>query len=223
MSDVVISVENLSKSYRLGQIGTGTLSRNLEIWLTKIRGKPNPYFRIGQSGQVELGVQTLWVIKDISFKVQQGEVLGIIGHNDVGKSTLFKILSRITAPSSGLVKIIGRIASLLVVGAGFVPELTGQDNFFGAILGLSKNEIKKKFDEIVAFAELVRFIDTTVKRYSSGMFVRLAFSVAAHLDPDYPLFDVLPDQFYRINQTPVKKRHGATILDPKFLLENSFL
>jgi len=191
MPKTVISVENLSKSYRLGQIGTGTLSRDLEIWLAKLRGKPNPYLKIGQTDPSELDGETLWALRDVSFQVQQGEVLGIIGRNGAGKSTLLKILSRVTAPTSGQVKVKGRIASLLEVGTGFHPELTGRENIFlnGAILGMSKQEVQRKFDEIVSFAEVEKFVDTPVKRYSSGMYVRLAFAVAAHLESEILLVD----------------------------------
>lgn len=198
MPKTVISVENLSKSYRLGQIGTGTLSRDLEIWLAKLRGKPNPYLKIGQEGydQPQSSVSgppsdLLWALQDVSFQVQQGEVLGIIGRNGAGKSTLLKILSRVTAPTSGQVKVKGRIASLLEVGTGFHPELTGRENIFlnGAILGMSKQEVQRKFDEIVNFAEVEKFVDTPVKRYSSGMYVRLAFAVAAHLESEILLVD----------------------------------
>ncbi len=191
MSQTVISVENLSKSYRLGQIGTGTLSRDLEVWLAKLRGKPNPLLRIGEKDHGNQDGETLWALKDVSFQVQQGEVLGIIGRNGAGKSTLLKILSRVTAPTSGVIKVKGRIASLLEVGTGFHPELTGRENIYlnGAILGMTKQEITRKFDEIVAFAEIEKFIDTPVKRYSSGMYVRLAFAVAAHLESEILLVD----------------------------------
>jgi lipopolysaccharide transport system ATP-binding protein len=187
----VISVENLSKSYRLGQIGTGTLSRDLEIWFAKLRGKPNPFLRINQQDHSNRAGEVLWALKDVSFEVEQGEVLGIIGRNGAGKSTLLKILSRVTAPTSGEIKVKGRIASLLEVGTGFHPELTGRENIYlnGAIMGMSKDEVRRKFDEIVAFAEVEKFIDTPVKRYSSGMYVRLAFAVAAHLDPEILLID----------------------------------
>lgn len=191
MSKTVISVENLSKSYRLGQIGTGTLSRDLEVWWAKVRGKPNPLLKIGQTDHGNQERETLWALKDVSFQVQQGEVLGIIGRNGAGKSTLLKILSRVTAPTSGQVKVKGRIASLLEVGTGFHPELTGRENIFlnGAILGMSKQEVQRKFDEIVSFAEVEKFVDTPVKRYSSGMYVRLAFAVAAHLESEILLVD----------------------------------
>ncbi len=191
MSYPVISVENLSKSYRLGQIGTGTLTNDLKVWAARVRGKPNPLLRIGQTDHGNRSGEILWALKDVSFKVEQGEVLGIIGRNGAGKSTLLKILSRVTAPTSGCVKVKGRIASLLEVGTGFHPELTGRENIYlnGAILGMTKEEVRRKFDEIVAFAEIDKFIDTPVKRYSSGMYVRLAFAVAAHLQSEILLVD----------------------------------
>jgi lipopolysaccharide transport system ATP-binding protein len=187
----VISVENLSKTYHLGQIGTGTFSRDLEVWWAKMRGKPNPLLRIGQSDHGNRDGEELWALQDVSFKVEQGEVLGIIGRNGAGKSTLLKILSRVTAPTSGKVKVKGRIASLLEVGTGFHPELTGRENIYlnGAILGMKRNEIDRKFDEIVDFSGVKKFIDTPVKRYSSGMYVRLAFAVAAHLEPEILVVD----------------------------------
>jgi lipopolysaccharide transport system ATP-binding protein len=187
----VISVENLSKTYRLGQIGTGTFSRDLEAWWAKLRGKPNPFLKIGQADHGNRDGEELWALRDVSFKVEQGEVLGIIGRNGAGKSTLLKILSRVTAPTSGKIKVRGRIASLLEVGTGFHPELTGRENIYlnGAILGMSKQEVTRKFDEIVDFSEVEKFIDTPVKRYSSGMYVRLAFAVAAHLEPEILVVD----------------------------------
>jgi lipopolysaccharide transport system ATP-binding protein len=188
----VISVENLSKVYRLGQIGTGTFSNDLKLWWAKTRGKPNPLLRIGETdhGNRE-GEDLLWALQDVSFTVEQGEVLGIFGKNGAGKSTLLKILSRVTAPTSGKVKVKGKIASLLEVGTGFHPELTGRENIYlnGAILGMNHNEINQKFDEIVDFSGVEKFIDTPVKRYSSGMYVRLAFGVAAHLDPEILVVD----------------------------------
>jgi lipopolysaccharide transport system ATP-binding protein len=191
MSNTVISVENLSKSYRLGQIGTGTFSRDLELWWAKLRGKPNPHLRIGETDHGNRHGEELWALKDVSFTVEQGEVLGIIGRNGAGKSTLLKILSRVTAPTSGKIKVKGRVASLLEVGTGFHPELTGHENIYlnGAILGMSQKEIDRRFDEIVDFAEVEKFIETPVKRYSSGMYVRLAFAVAAHLDPEILVVD----------------------------------
>jgi len=187
----VISVEHLSKTYRLGQIGTGTLSRDLNVWWAKTCGKPNPLLRIGETDRGNCHGDELWALRDVSFTVEQGEVLGIIGRNGAGKSTLLKILSRITAPTSGKIKVKGRVASLLEVGTGFHPELTGRENIYlnGAILGMSRKEIDRKFDEIVDFAEVEKFIDTPVKRYSSGMYVRLAFAVAAHLDPEILVVD----------------------------------
>jgi lipopolysaccharide transport system ATP-binding protein len=191
MSNTAISVENLSKSYRLGQIGTGTLNDDLKVWWAKTRGKPNPLLKIGQVEHHNQDGEIFWALKDINFTVNQGEVLGIIGRNGAGKSTLLKILSRVTAPTCGCVKVKGRIASLLEVGTGFHPDLTGRENIYlnGAILGMTKEEISRKFDEIVNFAEIEQFIDTPVKRYSSGMYVRLAFAVAAHLDPEILVVD----------------------------------
>jgi lipopolysaccharide transport system ATP-binding protein len=187
----VVSVENLSKAYRLGQIGTGTLTEDLQVWWAKARGKPNPLLKIGQKDHGNRDGETIWALKDVSFEVTQGEVLGIIGRNGAGKSTLLKVLTGVTAPTSGQIRAKGRVASLLEVGTGFHPDLTGRENIYlnGAILGMKKAEIVRKFDEIVAFSEVEQFIDTPVKRYSSGMYVRLAFAVAAHLDPEILLVD----------------------------------
>ena len=187
----VISVEHLSKSYRLGQINTGTFSRDLEAWWARLRGRPNPHLRIGETDHGNRDGEELWALKDVSFTVEQGEVLGIIGRNGAGKSTLLKILSRVTAPTSGRIRVKGRVASLLEVGTGFHPELTGRENVYlnGAILGMTRQEVTRKFDEIVDFAGVEKFIDTPVKRYSSGMYVRLAFAVAAHLDPEILVVD----------------------------------
>jgi len=191
MSSVVISVEHLSKEYRLGQIGTGTLSRDINVWWAKVRGKPNPMLRVGETAHDNRDGETIFALKDVSFTVEQGETLGIIGRNGAGKSTLLKILSRVTAPTSGRVKVKGRIASLLEVGTGFHQDLTGRENIYlnGAILGMTRQEVRRKLDEIVDFAEIEKFIDTPVKRYSSGMYVRLAFAVAAHLDPEILVVD----------------------------------
>jgi lipopolysaccharide transport system ATP-binding protein len=191
MNSIVISVDHLSKTYRLGQIGSGTLSTDLKVWWAKTRGKPNPLLKIGEKDHGNRDGETIWALKDVSFTVGQGEVLGIIGANGAGKSTLLKILSRVTAPTSGHVKVKGRIASLLEVGTGFHPDLTGRENIYlnGAILGMSKAEINRKFAEIVDFSGVEQFVDTPVKRYSSGMYVRLAFSVAAHLEPEILLVD----------------------------------
>ena len=187
----VISVEHLSKIYHLGLIGTGTFSHDLEVWWAKMRGKPNPMLKIGETDHGNRDGEELWALRDVSFTVEQGEALGIIGRNGAGKSTLLKILSRVTAPTNGRVKVKGRIASLLEVGTGFHPELTGRENITlnGAILGMNKAEISRKFDEIVDFSGVEQFIDTPVKRYSSGMYVRLAFAVAAHLDPEILIVD----------------------------------
>lgn len=191
--DVILKVENLSKQYRLGTIGTGTISHDLNRWWAKVRGKEDPYLKIGESNDraSKGNSQYVWALKDINFKVKRGEVLGIIGKNGAGKSTLLKILSRVTAPTNGSIKSKGRIASLLEVGTGFHPEMTGRENIFlnGAILGMTKAEIRSKLDEIIDFSGCERYIDTPVKRYSSGMKVRLAFAVAAHLEPDILVVD----------------------------------
>jgi len=189
----VIKVSNLSKQYRLGQVGTGTISHDVNRWWHKVRGKEDPYLKIGESNDRTVKGESdyVWALKDINFEVQQGEVLGIIGRNGAGKSTLLKILSRTTSPTTGSVKLKGRVASLLEVGTGFHPELSGRDNIYlnGAILGMTRREIKRKFDEIVDFAGVERYIDTPVKRYSSGMYVRLAFGVAAHLESEILIVD----------------------------------
>lgn len=191
---LAIRVENLSKAYQLGQIGTGTISRDLERFIAmKIRGKEDPFLKLGQTNdRTKSGDSDIvWSLKDINFDIEQGTAVGIIGRNGAGKSTLLKLLSRITSPTSGQVKIKGRIASLLEVGTGFHAELSGRENIFlnGAILGMRKKEIKRKFDEIVDFAGVERYIDTPVKRYSSGMYVRLAFAVAAHLESEILIVD----------------------------------
>lgn len=189
----VIKVENLSKQYRLGTVSTGTISHDVNRWWHRVRGKEDPYLMIGESNdRTQKGCSDyVWALKDVNFEVKQGEVLGIIGRNGAGKSTLLKILSRTTAPTTGRIKIKGRVASLLEVGTGFHPELSGRENIFlnGAILGMTKKEITRQFDEIVAFAGVERYIDTPVKRYSSGMYVRLAFAVAAHLEPEILIVD----------------------------------
>ncbi|WP_417911590.1 ABC transporter ATP-binding protein [Candidatus Electronema sp. TJ] len=194
MSDTVIQIEGLWKEYRLGVIGHGTLTRDLQSWWARVRGKEDPNSKIqsmlaGQEKQVE--GDRFWALRDINLEVKEGEILGIIGRNGAGKSTLLKLLSRVTAPTKGQIKIKGRIASLLEVGTGFHPELTGRENIFmnGAILGMSKQEIKTKLDEIIDFSGVEKFIDTPVKRYSSGMYVRLAFAVAAHLEPEILVVD----------------------------------
>lgn len=189
----VIKVDNISKQYRLGTVGTGTLSHDLNRWWSRIRGKEDPFLKIGEANDRSKKGDSdyVWSLRNINFEVKQGEVLGIIGKNGAGKSTLLKILSRVTTPTIGQIKIKGRIASLLEVGTGFNPELTGRENIFlnGAILGMTKTEIKSKFEEIVDFSGVERYIDTPVKRYSSGMYVRLAFAVAAHLEPEILIVD----------------------------------
>lgn len=187
----IISIENLSKAYQLGKIGSGTLANDLKIWWAKVRGKPNPMLKIGERDHGNHDGETVWALRNVSFQLDRGEVLGIIGHNGAGKSTLLKILSQVTAPTSGVVKAKGRVASLLEVGTGFHPELTGRENVFlnGAILGMSRSEVQRKFDEIVDFSGVEQYVDTPVKRYSSGMQVRLAFAVAAHLEPEILVVD----------------------------------
>jgi lipopolysaccharide transport system ATP-binding protein len=190
---VAIKVENLSKAYQIGQFSTGTLSRDIERWFALIRGKEDPFLKIGEENNRSISGKSNIVLslKNINFEINKGDAVGIIGKNGAGKSTLLKILSQVTTPTSGSVKIKGRVASLLEVGTGFHPELTGRENIFlnGAILGMRKNEIKKKFDEIVDFSGVERYIDTPVKRYSSGMYVRLAFAVAAHLESEILIVD----------------------------------
>jgi lipopolysaccharide transport system ATP-binding protein len=189
---LAVKVEDLSKRYRLGVINRDMLYKDLQSRWAKWRGKPDPNAPIGHvhADRIEKGDE-FWALRNVSLEIQEGEVCGIIGRNGAGKSTLLKILSQITAPTEGQIKIKGRVASLLEVGTGFHPELTGRENVFlnGAILGMSRREIKSKFDEIVEFSEIAEFIDTPVKRYSSGMYVRLAFGVAAHLDPDVLIVD----------------------------------
>ncbi len=199
MSNPAIVVENLSKSYRLGVIGRHTLQDELRFWWHRLRGR-NPIDYMGKVGEIggrnaaagssqEKGL--FWALKNISFTVEPGEVVGIIGRNGAGKSTLLKILSRITEPTEGGAVIHGRVGSLLEVGTGFHPELTGRENIYmsGTILGMKRIEIDEKFTDIVNFAEMENFIDTPVKRYSSGMYVRLAFAVAAHLEPEILVID----------------------------------
>jgi lipopolysaccharide transport system ATP-binding protein len=194
MSETAIKFENISKQYRLGIIGTGTLSHDLKRWwIMNVLGKEDPYIKIGSVNDRTTKGETeyVWALRNIDLDVKQGEVLGIIGKNGAGKSTLLKILSRVTTPTTGLIKAKGRIASLLEVGTGFHLEMTGRENIFlnGSIMGMNKAEIKRKFDEIVDFAGVERYIDTPVKRYSSGMIVRLGFAIAAHLEPEILVVD----------------------------------
>ena len=191
--DVILKVENLSKQYRLGLVGTGTISHDFNRFLARIRGKEDPYLKIGESNDrsTKGTSEYVWALKDINFEVKRGEILGIIGKNGAGKSTLLKILSKVTGPTTGAIKSKGRIASLLEVGTGFHPEMTGKENIFlnGAILGMTKKEIASKLDEIIEFSGCERYVETPVKRYSSGMKVRLAFAVAAFLEPDILVVD----------------------------------
>src|SRR5436189_5303195 len=207
----VIEVDDLWKKYRLGVIGTGSLRHDFERWWHRVRGKPDPHSKLDQGSEVRnrkselatnvdhqisgvspsLGDDEMWALRGVSFEVKQGEILGMIGRNGAGKSTLLKILSRVTAPTNGEARLKGRIASLLEVGTGFHGELSGRENVFlnGAILGMTKAEIRSRLDEIIDFSGVEKFIDTPVKRYSSGMYVRLAFAVAAHLEAEILIVD----------------------------------
>src|SRR5574344_3156745 len=193
MSNNVIEFDHVGKQYILGSIGTGTLSQDLNRWWARVRGKEDPFLRIGETNdRTQKGNSAfVWALRDISFNVEQGDVLGIIGKNGAGKSTLLKILSRVTSPTTGSIKAKGRIASLLEVGTGFHPEMTGRENICmnGSIMGMTKTEIKSKFDEIIDFAGVAKYVDTPVKRYSSGMMVRLGFAIAAHLEPEILVVD----------------------------------
>ncbi len=246
----VIKIENVSKQYRLGLIGTNTLKGDLQRWWYNMRGLPDPTLMIGQENNLNIkakvkvkGLSTstsasasasastltstspldeyVWALKDINFEVQKGEVLGIIGKNGAGKSTLLKLLSRVTAPTTGNIKIKGRVASLLEVGTGFHPELTGRENIFlnGAILGMTKAEIKNKLDEIIDFAGVHKYIDTPVKRYSSGMYVRLAFAVAAHLEPEILVVDeVLAVGDAEFQKKAIGKMHDVSTKDGRTVI-----
>ena len=191
--NIVLDIENVSKQYRLGEVGTGTLQHDLKRWWANVRGKEDPFLKIGETNDrtAKGDSDYVWALNDINFQVEQGQAVGIIGRNGAGKSTLLKLLSRVTKPTTGSIKYKGRIASLLEVGTGFHPEMTGRENIYlnGAILGMTRKEITSKFDEIVAFAGVERYIDTPVKRYSSGMYVRLAFAVAAHLESEILIVD----------------------------------
>ncbi|MEM5539853.1 MULTISPECIES: polysaccharide ABC transporter ATP-binding protein [unclassified Olleya] len=191
--DIILKAEHISKQYRLGLVGTGTISHDLNRWWHKVRGKADPYLKVGESNDRSTKAQSeyVWALQDINFEVKRGEVLGIIGKNGAGKSTLLKILSKVTGPTTGEIKTKGRIASLLEVGTGFHGEMTGRENVYlnGAILGMTKKEISSKIDEIIEFSGCQRYIDTPVKRYSSGMTVRLAFAVAAFLEPEILVID----------------------------------
>ena len=223
MGNVAIKVENLSKAYQLGDFSTGTISSDIERWWALLRGKEDPFLKIGETNDRTItGTSNIvWSLKDINFDIQQGEAVGIIGRNGAGKSTLLKLLSRVTSPTSGTIKARGRIASLLEVGTGFHPELTGRENIYlnGAILGMRKHEITRKFDEIVNFSGVDRYIDTPVKRYSSGMYVRLAFAVAAYLESEILIVDevlAVGDQEFQKKclgkMNDVSKTEGRTVL-----------
>lgn len=191
--NIVLDIENVSKQYRLGEVGTGSLQHDIKRWWYNVRGLEDPYLKIGEANdRTQKGESDyVWALRDINFQVEQGQAVGIIGRNGAGKSTLLKLLSRVTKPTTGSIKYKGRIASLLEVGTGFHPEMTGRENIYlnGAILGMTRKEISRKFDEIVDFAGVERYIDTPVKRYSSGMYVRLAFAVAAHLESEILIVD----------------------------------
>ena len=220
--EVVVKAENISKLYRLGQVGTGTLSHDLKRWWALARGKEDPYLKIGEENDRTKKTESdyAWALRDINFEINKGDTIGIIGKNGAGKSTLLKLLSRVTSPTTGQIKVKGRIAALLEVGTGFHPELTGRENIFlnGAILGMTKKEILRKFDEIVDFAGVEKYIDTPVKRYSSGMYVRLAFGVAAHLEPEI----LIVDEVLAVGDAEFQKKclgkmsdvasHGRTII-----------
>jgi len=193
MSITRVKVENLAKQYRLGEVGTGTLSHDLNRFWHKVRGKEDPYSIVTDVNDrtQNSGSDYVWALQDINFEVKEGEVLGIIGRNGAGKSTLLKLLSKVTGPTKGEIKLSGRIGSLLEVGTGMHPELTGKENIYlnGAILGMTKAEVARKFDEIVEFAGIEKYINTPFKRYSSGMRVRLGFAVAAFLEPEILIVD----------------------------------
>jgi lipopolysaccharide transport system ATP-binding protein len=190
---IAIKAENISKQYRLGYVGSGSLKDDARRWWARMRGKEDPLLTIGETNDRSTKGESdyVWALKDINFEIEQGDTVGIIGRNGAGKSTLLKLLSKVTAPTTGNIKVKGRIASLLEVGTGFHGELTGRENIYlnGAIMGMRKHEITRKLDEIVDFAGVERYLDTPVKRYSSGMYVRLGFAVAAHLENEILIVD----------------------------------
>ncbi len=215
----IIEVSHIVKEYQLGAIGGRTLRESIQSAFARWRKKEDPNSKVGSSQIVTSG--TFRALDDVSFSVERGEALGIIGHNGAGKSTLLKLLSRVTSPTSGEIGYDGRIASMLEVGTGFHPELTGRENVYlnGAILGMTKAEVSRKFDEIVEFAEMAKFIDTPVKRYSSGMYVKLAFAVAAHLDSEIMVMDeVLAVGDMKFQQKCLGKMGDASVNDGKTVL-----
>ncbi len=223
MNNNAISVYNVSKQYRLGIVGRKSLSQDLNRWWHTARGKDDPYLKIGEENdRSKKGTsEYVWALNDIDFDVKKGEIVGIIGRNGAGKSTLLKILSKVTMPTTGDIGINGRLASLLEVGTGFNPELSGRDNIYlnGAILGMTKKEITRKLDEIISFSGVERYIDTPVKRYSSGMYVRLAFSVAAHLDPDILIVDeVLAVGDFEFQKQCIKKMTEVSVQQNRTIL-----
>lgn len=226
---IALKIEDVSKMYRLGTVGTGTLSHDLNRYWAMLRGRPDPTLKIGmQNDRSQSGGDYVWALKDVNLEVQEGEILGIIGRNGAGKSTLLKLLSRVTAPTTGSIKAKGRIASLLEVGTGFHPELTGRENVYlnGAIMGMTRPEITKRLDEIVEFSGCAKYIDTPVKRYSSGMTVRLGFSVAAHLDCEILVVDevlAVGDAEFRkrcIGKMGEVRNAGRTILFVSHIMES---
>jgi len=223
MGEVKIKVENVSKKYKLGEISTGTISHDLNRWWHKLRGKEDPYAIIGEENDRSIASDAsyAYALQGINFEVKEGEILGIVGKNGAGKSTLLKILSKVTGPSTGLIKMNGRIGALLEVGTGMHPELTGRENIFlnGAILGMTKIEIKRKIDEIIDFAGIVKYIDTPLKRYSSGMQVRLAFAVAAFLEPEILIVDeVLAVGDYEFQKKAIGKMKDVSSNDGRTVL-----
>jgi lipopolysaccharide transport system ATP-binding protein len=223
MSRVVIKAEDISKQYRLGLVGTGTVRDDLKRWWHQVQGKEDPFLKIGEANDRTTKGESdyVWSLQDINFEINQGDSVGIIGRNGAGKSTLLKILSQVTQPTTGRIYTKGRIASLLEVGTGFHPEMTGRENIYlnGAILGMRKHEITRKLDEIIAFSGVERYIDTPVKRYSSGMYVRLAFAVAAHLESEILIVDevlAVGDADFQMKclgkMKDVSKGEGRTVL-----------
>ena len=220
MEELAIKIEHVTKEYRLGAIGGGSLKKDLQTWWARKRGKEDPNTRIGSKQDIKVGERFL-ALDDINIEIKKGEAVGIIGHNGAGKSTLLKLLSRVTAPTQGKISFNGRIASMLEVGTGFHPELTGRENIYmnGAILGMTRAEINKKLDEIIEFSEVAKFIDTPVKRYSSGMYVKLAFSVAAHLDSEIMIMDeVLAVGDMAFQKKCLNKMHSAAKEDGRTVL-----